>query len=137
MKIHQITPLSHSEKLLRQTKGEILVSLKQIEVEFNGNKALKNINLTIYANEIMTIVGPNGGGKSTLLKVLLKLLIPTKGKVEHKKGLKIGYVPQKLHLDHSMPITVKKFLSLKPNCKPSAIDEALKLYYGSDNAEES
>ena len=73
MKIHQITPLPSSVKSLRQTKGEILVSLKQIEVEFNGNKALKNINLTIYANEIMTIVGPNGGGKSTLLKVLLKL----------------------------------------------------------------
>ena len=71
MKIHQITPLPRSGKSLRQTKGEILVSLKQIEVEFNGNKALKNINLTIYANEIMTIIGPNGWGKSTLLKVLL------------------------------------------------------------------
>ena len=58
MKIHQITLLPRSGKSLRQTKGEILVSLKQIEVEFNGNKALKNINLTIYANEIMTIVGP-------------------------------------------------------------------------------
>ncbi|WP_314343766.1 zinc ABC transporter ATP-binding protein ZnuC [Haemophilus parahaemolyticus] len=128
MKIHQITPLTRSEKSPNQTKGEELVSLKQIEVEFNGNKALQNINLTIYANEIMTIVGPNGGGKSTLLKVLLKLLTPTRGKVEHKKGLKIGYVPQKLHLDHSMPITVKKFLLLKPYCKPFAIDEALKLF---------
>ena len=129
MKIHQITPLTRSEKSPNQTKGEELVSLKQIEVEFNGNKALQNINLTIYANEIMTIVGPNGGGKSTLLKVLLKLLTPTRGKVEHKKGLKIGYVPQKLHLDHSMPITVKKFLSLKPYCKPFAIDEALKALF--------
>ena len=107
-------PLPRSGKSLRQTKGEILVSLKQIEVEFNGNKALKNINLTIYANEIMTIVGPNGGGKSTLLKVLLKLLIPTKGKVEHKKGLKIGYVPQNCILITQCRLLSKNFFHLSP-----------------------
>ena len=81
MRIHQITPLPRSEKSLRQTKGEILVSLKQIEVEFNGNKALKNINLTICANEIMTIVGPNGGGKSTLLKCLFGIYAKDEGEI--------------------------------------------------------
>ncbi len=112
----------------RNLQGEELVRLKQIEIDFNGNKALQNINLSIHANSITTIVGPNGGGKSTLLKVLLKLLTPTSGSVTHKKGLKIGYVPQKLHLDHSMPITVEKFLSLKPNCSTKAINEALNLF---------
>ncbi|VEI45310.1 high-affinity zinc uptake system ATP-binding protein ZnuC [Actinobacillus equuli] len=104
MQIKQLTPVPQPRK-----KGLPLVELQQIEVSFGGQKALQNINLTVYANSITTIVGPNGGGKSTLLKVLLKLLAPTKGKVIHQKGLKIGYVPQKLHLDHSMPITVQKF----------------------------
>ncbi|MCK3656711.1 zinc ABC transporter ATP-binding protein ZnuC, partial [Pasteurellaceae bacterium Macca] len=75
-----------------------------------------------------TIVGPNGGGKSTLLKVLLKLLKPTSGKVVHQKGLKIGYVPQKLHLDPSIPVTVEKFLSLKPKVEKADIDQALTLF---------
>ncbi len=127
MQIHQVKPMPSDRPFLK-SKGEALVRLQQIEVDFNGNKALQNINLTIYANSITTIVGPNGGGKSTLLKVLLKLLAPTRGSVEHKKGLKIGYVPQKLHLDHSMPITVNKFLSLKPNCSQEAINEALQLF---------
>lgn len=123
MQIKQLTPAPQPKK-----KELPLVELQQIEVSFGGQKALQNINLTVYANSITTIVGPNGGGKSTLLKVLLKLLTPTKGKITHQKGLKIGYVPQKLHLDHSMPITVQKFLSLKPNCSAQAIQEALALF---------
>lgn len=90
-----------------------LVELKNINVVFEQKKALQNINLTLYPNSIITIVGPNGGGKSTLLKVLLKLLPPTSGQVIYHKNLRIGYVPQKIHLDHSLPITVERFLSLK------------------------
>ncbi len=72
-----------------------LVELKNINVVFEQKKALQNINLTLYPNSIITIVGPNGGGKSTLLKVLLKLLPPTSGQVIYHKNLRIGYVPQK------------------------------------------
>ncbi|QIW16378.1 zinc ABC transporter ATP-binding protein ZnuC [Pasteurellaceae bacterium RH1A] len=119
MQIHRLSAVN---------KSPALVSLEGIQVEFDGQTALQNINLTLYPNSITTIVGPNGGGKSTLLKVLLKLLKPSQGKVTHRKGLKIGYVPQKLHLDPSMPMTVVKFLSLKPKVKPAAIDEALSLF---------
>lgn len=106
---------------------EPLVQLDNINVFYNEVPALEHIHLRVYPNSITTIVGPNGGGKSTLLKVLLKLQQPTSGKVIHQKNLKIGYVPQKLHLDHSIPITVEKFLSLKPNSTKSIIDEALAL----------
>lgn len=126
MKIHQIRaeqPVSHTAR-----QQPPLIKLDKIHVVFGGKTALENINLTIYPNSITTIVGPNGGGKSTLLKVLLKLQKPTSGNVFHAKGLKIGYVPQKLHLDHSIPITVDKFLSLKPNCDKASIQEALELF---------
>ena len=104
-----------------------LVELKNINVKYGQQVALNNINLTIYPNSIITIVGPNGGGKSTLLKVLLKLQQPTSGKVIYNKHIRIGYVPQKIHLDHNLPITVEKFLSLKKGIYQQDIQEAMTL----------
>lgn len=104
-----------------------LLELKNINVIFEQKIALQNINLVIYPNTITTIVGPNGGGKSTLLKVLLRLITPTSGTVQYSKNVKTGYVPQKIHLDHSFPITVKKFLSLKKDITQADIQQVLEL----------
>lgn len=62
-----------------------LIQLKNINVVFAQKTALQDINLNIYPNSIITIVGPNGGGKSTLLKTLLKLQTPTSGEVIYSK----------------------------------------------------
>lgn len=104
-----------------------LVELKNINVIFQQKTALQDINLCIYPNSITTIVGPNGGGKSTLLKVLLKLITPHSGQVIYNKKLRIGYVPQKIHIDHTLPINVIRFLSLKKSVKRADIDQALSL----------
>ena len=104
-----------------------LVELHNISVVFEQKTALNNINLRIYPDSVITIVGPNGGGKSTLVKVLLKLLKPTAGEVKYHKNVHIGYVPQKIHLDHSLPITVEKFLSLKKGIKRTDIQQTLEL----------
>ena len=102
-----------------------LIELKNIGVQFGAKVILDNINLRLYPNSVTTIVGPNGGGKSTLLKVLLKLIQPNQGSVIAKNDLQIGYVPQKIHLDHTLPLTVKKFLSLKQNLNLSLLDDIL------------
>lgn len=73
---------------------------------------LHDISLTLQPNEIVTLIGPNGAGKSTLLKILLKLLPPTQGKVWHKPKLRIGFMPQKIHIDDALPLKVKRFLEL-------------------------
>lgn len=104
-----------------------LIELTDISVVFGQKTALSHINLQIYPNSVITIVGPNGGGKSTLLKVLLKLLAPTQGTVKYSNNVRIGYVPQKIHLDHSLPITVEKFLSLKKGTSKTEIQQALAL----------
>lgn len=138
MKIHQLKPSQDNATLSVIKRNTLpLVSLENIEISFNGQKALQNINLSIYPNSITTIVGPNGGGKSTLLKILLKLLSPNKGKVIHQKGLKIGYVPQKLHLEPSLPITVSRFLALKPHTTKEMISQALTLFSITHLAENS
>ncbi len=66
----------------------------------------------MHSGEIVTIVGPNGSGKTTLLRALIGALRPTAGCVVRRKGLRIGYAPQRLHVDPTMPLTVARFLAL-------------------------
>jgi len=73
---------------------------------------LHDIDLAIVPGEIVTIVGPNGAGKTTLLRALIGALRPTRGEVRRKPGLTIGYTPQKLAIDRTMPLTVERFLKL-------------------------
>nr|WP_010301390.1 metal ABC transporter ATP-binding protein [Candidatus Odyssella thessalonicensis] len=77
-----------------------------------GMPILNDINLTIYKGKITTIIGPNGAGKTSLIKLMLGLYKPTAGLIQRHKGLKIGYVPQKLKLNPLLPITVERFLEL-------------------------
>lgn len=88
-----------------------------ITVGYGGNKVLQHVSIAIAAGEIVTIVGPNGSGKSTLLRVLIGALSPQSGKVTRKSGVKIGYVPQSLHIDQTLPITVRRFLDLPRRVK--------------------
>ncbi|MDD7804866.1 MAG: zinc ABC transporter ATP-binding protein ZnuC [Endozoicomonas sp. (ex Botrylloides leachii)] len=89
-----------------------LVSLKNIAFDIEGRSILKNISFDIQQGEIITLIGPNGAGKTTLIKIILGLQKPSSGERSLRKKLTIGYMPQKLHIDNSMPLTVKRFLSL-------------------------
>jgi zinc transport system ATP-binding protein len=73
---------------------------------------LQHASLAIHPREIITLIGPNGAGKTTLLKVLLGLMPATEGKVWRKHGLRLGYMPQKLAVDASLPLTPRGFLTL-------------------------
>lgn len=90
----------------------LLVSLDHVSVKFNHHRVLHNISLTLESGEIMTLLGPNGAGKSTLIRVILGLLPPSTGIVMHVPNLTIGYVPQKISLNSTLPITVKRFMQL-------------------------
>lgn len=89
-----------------------LVSVKNIFVEFDQQSVLENISFSIEMGKIITLLGPNGAGKSTLVKLVLGLIQPTRGVIKRKANLTIGYVPQKLKLDSTMPLTIKRFLKL-------------------------
>ncbi len=81
-------------------------------MRFGGRRILRDINLSICEREIVTIVGPNGSGKTTLLRVLIGAQSPTEGVVTRGTGVSIGYVPQRLAIDRSMPLTVSRWLHL-------------------------
>ena len=103
-----------------------LLTAHNIGVRFGNHQILDHVNLTLTRGEIVTIVGPNGSGKSTLLRVLVGAIEPDSGTVERADGLRIGYVPQKLHVDQSMPITVRRFLDLPKRVARDAAEKALK-----------
>ena len=102
-----------------------LISARGITVRHGGNVVLQNVDISLTAGEIVTIVGPNGSGKSTLLRVLIGALKPSMGQVTRTAGLRIGYVPQKLHIDPTMPVTVRRFLDLPNRVNDAAATDAL------------
>ena len=102
-----------------------LICLKSVSVSFGEREILKDISFDLKAGRILTLLGPNGAGKSTVIRLVLGLLNPTSGKVERHNTLRIGYVPQKLYLDPTMPLTVKRFMTLKPGVRDKDILPAL------------
>ncbi|AUH01047.1 zinc ABC transporter ATP-binding protein ZnuC [Prodigiosinella confusarubida] len=103
-----------------------LVTLDNISVQFGNRRVLTDISLTLQAGRILTLLGPNGAGKSTLVRVVLGLLSPDNGNIQRVPNLRIGYVPQKLHLDATLPLTVSRFMQLRPGVKKQDIMPALK-----------
>lgn len=89
-----------------------LIEARHICVTLDGQEVLHDVSMQIAPREIVTILGPNGSGKSTLLRALLGIVPASRGMVIRKPGLSLGYMPQKLHIDRSMPMTARRFLSL-------------------------
>lgn len=91
---------------------QALISLERVDYRMGDKSILQHIDFTLHSNEIVTIVGPNGAGKSTLLSLVLKLNQPTAGTVSYHQPLKIGYVPQSVNRDYTMPVSVLDFIML-------------------------
>jgi len=103
-----------------------LIQIQGMSVTHGGHKVLGNVDFAISAGEIVTLVGPNGSGKSTLLRTIIGAVRPDRGQVSRKANLRIGYVPQTLHIDPTLPMTVARFLNLPRPVAQSAANEALR-----------
>ncbi|WP_437888900.1 zinc ABC transporter ATP-binding protein ZnuC [Phytobacter sp. V91] len=103
-----------------------LITLQNVSVSFGQRRVLSDISLNLEPGKILTLLGPNGAGKSTLVRVVLGLVAPDSGTINRGNNLKIGYVPQKLHLDATLPLTVGRFMRLRPGTHKDAILPALK-----------
>jgi zinc transport system ATP-binding protein len=103
-----------------------LVEARGLGVRRDGRWLLRGVDLSVCAGEIVTVIGPNGGGKTTLLKALLGLLAPDEGTVRRRAGLSVGYVPQRLHLEWTLPLTVDRLMTLTGRLPATAAAEALR-----------
>jgi len=95
-----------------ETQRREVIAVQDLWAGYNGEQVLEDINLTVYERDFVGLIGPNGGGKTTLIRVLLGLLPPTRGEVRImgrpvQEGRRvIGYVPQVVEFDHEFPISV-------------------------------
>ncbi len=108
------------------TNSNMLVKLKNAGYQQNDKWLVKGVSLEVEKGKIVTLIGPNGSGKSTTAKIALGIYKKFDGEVE-KYTNKIGYVPQKVSIDWTLPLRVRDFMVLTESLKEEAIDEALSL----------
>ena len=103
-----------------------LIESKNASLSVNKQSLLRGISLQLREGEIVTVIGPNGAGKTTLLKLLIGEHKPSSGSVKRSANCRIGYMPQRLHLDNSLPLTVHRFLAMSGNRNLQVIQNTLK-----------
>jgi zinc transport system ATP-binding protein len=91
---------------------EALLHISNLTVEIGGVSILESVSLDIAQNDYIGLIGPNGGGKTTLVKALAGLLAPTSGEINWKKPVTLGYLPQNVYIqDKLFPATVEEVIS--------------------------
>lgn len=129
-----------------------IIELKDVDMVKDGREILRSVSFTVNDGDFIAITGPNGGGKTTLLRIILKLIRPTGGSVRYFDAngaetacLSIGYLPQKNMIDSKFPITVRDVVGLgilgKKNLtkeeRRTMVDEAIELVGLSSRSEAS
>lgn len=110
---------------LKTRDPQPLVSLAGAGVYRNGRWLVRGVDFTVRPGEIVTLIGPNGSGKSTSAKLATGILRTDEGRVDRRAGLRIGYVPQRLAIDWTMPLTVRRLMTLTAPLSADDIDHAL------------
>ncbi len=102
-----------------------LIEAADICVAFGKRQVLEHVSVKVHESEVVTLIGPNGAGKTTLVRIMLGLVKPQSGRVQRREGLRIGYMPQKLHIEPTLPITVRRFLELARHAGKTPIADVL------------
>lgn len=95
-----------------------VVKIKDLRFSYNGNPVLDGVDLTILSGDFLAIIGPNGGGKTTLVKLMLGILTPQRGTIRlfgrppREVAFRIGYVPQEIHVNRGFPISVQEVVRM-------------------------
>jgi len=107
------------------TSERQLVSLANAGIRRDGRWLVRGVDFAIRRGEVVTLIGPNGAGKSTTAKLAIGVLRPDEGSVTRMQGLRIGYVPQKLAIDWTMPLSVRRLMRLTGSLDEAELQAAL------------
>ncbi len=97
---------------MKTAENSRVIEIKDLWFSYNGTPILESVSLTICAGDFVAVIGPNGGGKTTLVKLILGILKPSRGTIRifgrppRDVAFRIGYVPQDIHLNRGFPISV-------------------------------
>lgn len=105
-------------------KEDVWLEVRDLTVEIDGREVLSDVHMDLHEREVMTLMGPNGSGKTVLLRAILGRL-PFKGSVRWAPGCKVGYLPQRFSWPHILPMTLGDFFSLKAGLSPQQALQAL------------
>ncbi len=108
-----------------QVAVNALVELQNAGLNRAGRWLVRGVDLAVPRGHVVTLIGPNGSGKSTTARLALGLAAPSEGRARRAKGLRVGYVPQKLAIDWTLPLTVRRFMSLTRRLPEAAVERAL------------
>lgn len=122
-----------------------ILHISDVCLSYGERHVLCHINQELLSNDFVVLTGPNGGGKTTLLRLIAGLLPPTRGRIERQKGITMGYLPQYRHIDRQFPTTVVDIVRSGLSCRKKVwqplsaelkgwADEALALFGLSDLA---
>lgn len=103
----------------------LVAEVRGVSVRFGATLAVEGVDLAIRRGELVSLIGPNGSGKTTLVKALLGLVPLAAGRVTLAPGARVGYVPQRMAIDRTMPLTARRFLALAGRFPAAAIAAAL------------
>jgi zinc transport system ATP-binding protein len=103
-----------------------LIAGAGLTVTLGGQSIINGVDIAVGAGEIVILIGPNGSGKTTLVRTLLGLVEAEEGSITRKENLAIGYVPQYLQIDPTLPLTVGRFLMLGTRASAKDLDAALR-----------
>jgi zinc transport system ATP-binding protein len=106
-------------------QSNLLAEARGLGVRRGGRWIIKGVDLSVRRGEIVTLIGPNGGGKTTTAKALLGLIDADAGHVRRARNMKIGYVPQRFALDWSLPLSVERLMTLASPQPAGRVQEAL------------
>lgn len=112
---------------MTQKNSQVLAYLKNISLKLNDQQILNGINLEIHKGQITTLIGPNGGGKTSIARILIGILKASSGQVFVQENIKIGYVPQKLEIEKTIPLRVIDFLKLSTSACAEATAQLLEI----------
>ncbi|WP_394687879.1 ATP-binding cassette domain-containing protein [Hoeflea sp.] len=106
-------------------KPDPLVTLENAGIHRFDRWLVRGVSFAVDKGEIVTLIGPNGSGKSTSAKMALGILTPDEGEVSRRPDLKVSYVPQKIAVDWTLPLTVRRFMRLTGEVSVSEADDAM------------
>jgi zinc transport system ATP-binding protein len=91
---------------------DLLIKATGLGVNLGGRQILHQVDLELRKGQLLTLIGPNGAGKTTLVRIVLGLIKPDQGSLSRADGMRIGYMPQKLFVEPTLPLTVRRFLQM-------------------------